>query len=87
MKARVLHRNERELLRIFFREKRPLTIREISIFSGMSWVTDKKYLNLMLQKDLLQDIRIEKRIKYKISDNLIWALSRRKKEGEIENAD
>jgi len=67
-----MHRNEREILRILFKESRPLTVYELSDQSGMSWVTVKKYLSLLLRKNLAILSKDNKR--YEISSGLIEAL-------------
>jgi len=67
-----MHRNEREILRILFKESRPLTVYELSDQSGMSWVTVKKYLHLLLRQRLAVLAKDNKR--YLIADELIDAL-------------
>ena len=67
-----MHRNEREILLILFRENRPLTIYEISDQSGMSWVTAKKYLRDLFLRRFVEMVSDNKR--YIISPGLIDAL-------------
>lgn len=79
MNTRLLHRNEKEIIRILFRENRPLTIREMSIMAGMSWITAKKYLHSVRSKNLVSEHRAEKRPKYMLSRELLKALHERKR--------
>ena len=52
--SRILHRSESEIIRILFREGRPLSIHEIASLTGMSWVTAKKYLAMCRQKGIIE---------------------------------
>ncbi|MGM5488758.1 MAG: hypothetical protein ACQESG_07445 [Nanobdellota archaeon] len=73
----LLHRNEKEIIRTIFREGRPLSISEISMRSGMSWVTAKKYLERCLGRRLIAEQVQHKQARYIIEPKLIQALLER----------
>lgn len=75
-----LHRNEKEILRVLFKEGRALTLQEIAIDAGMSWLTVKKYIKVMEDRKLVSKTKDSKRTKYQIKPALLEALTRRKDE-------
>ncbi|MFP4112457.1 MAG: hypothetical protein ACLFUO_05650 [Candidatus Woesearchaeota archaeon] len=87
MKHNILHRTEKELIRILFRERRPLTIREIAMISDMSWITARKYLNSLIKNNICETIVEEKRPKFRLNPDLICELLRRKQENMVKNED
>lgn len=58
-KEKVLNRIEKDILRVLLKEKRPLTINEISKESGVSWVTVKDYLPKMIKKGVIDGVKEE----------------------------
>jgi response regulator of citrate/malate metabolism len=52
-----LNRIEREIIRVILQEKTPMTINEISKKSGISWVTVKKYIPILKNKGVLDEIK------------------------------
>jgi len=41
-KKKAFNRIEREIIRVLIKERKPLTINQVSKLSGISWVTVKK---------------------------------------------
>lgn len=55
MAKTALNRIEREIIRILIKERRPLTINEISKLTGISWATVKKYLPILKKKGVVNE--------------------------------
>lgn len=72
----ILHRSEKEIIRVLFRESRPLPISEVAGCSGMSWITAKKYLSRLQKRSIIR----QKSGKFYIDGELLKALHRRKDE-------
>ncbi|MCX6817664.1 MAG: winged helix-turn-helix domain-containing protein [Candidatus Aenigmarchaeota archaeon] len=51
--SRHLNKNERIILALLYKERRPMSIREISKRTGISWITVKKYLKTLQSKGVL----------------------------------
>jgi len=79
MKKKKLHRNEKELIRILFKEGRPLTIYELSDLSDISWITVKKYLKMLVEKKVIEVIG-KPRKRFVLKKDLINALIEMKRE-------
>lgn len=84
MKKRVLHRNEKEILRVLFKEARPLSTNEISAKSDMSWATGKKYTHSCQKKGLVKLIKKGRKNVYKLNPELLKVLQERKCKGTQE---
>ena len=65
----ILHRNERELIRILYRENRPMSIKEVSVMAGMSWITAKKYLYSIHEKNIVEEYLSSGSLVKKDNDN------------------
>lgn len=50
----ILSRAERDILRVLLKEKRHLSINEISEKSGVSWKTVKDYIPKLIEKELIE---------------------------------
>ena len=57
MAKKPLNRIEKEIIRVLMKENRPLTINEVSKISGISWITVKKYIPLLIQKGVIDEIK------------------------------
>lgn len=81
MKRRsILHRNEKELIRVLHKEGVPMTVHEAADYSGMSWLTAKKYLRAMKGRGITTEVKEDKRTKFAISQDLIDALQERSRD-------
>lgn len=78
MRKPILHRNEKEILRVTYREGRPLTAHEMAVLTGMSWVTAKKYLANLMDGGLMQKQKGDGHPRFIISKELIKRLYERK---------
>ena len=76
----ILHRNEKELIRVLFKEGTPLSVHELAELSGMSWVTAKKYLKHIEALSIIVSQKRDKRTKYSINRQLVKRLFERKHE-------
>ena len=56
-----LNRIEKEIIRIVLKENRPLSINSISKITGISWITVRKYIPLLLKKGVIDEIKEEKK--------------------------
>ena len=79
MARRILHRSEKEIIRILFHEARPVSIHELASLSGMSWVTARKYLDSCLEMNIIIKQSTEKNSTYILSKTLLRTLYNRKR--------
>lgn len=75
MKRPILHRNEKEIIRILFMQDRPLSVNEINKRSGMSWLTAKKYLGSCIVRGIVTN---HSKNTYRLHKDLIRKLRERK---------
>ena len=61
MSKNALNRIEKEILRVLIKENRPLMINEISKITGISWVTVKKYMPILKEKGVIDEIKETKK--------------------------
>jgi DNA-binding IclR family transcriptional regulator len=47
------HKQERAILRALYRERRPMSIREIAEKAEMSWITARKYLKRLIKRKIV----------------------------------
>jgi len=69
----ILHRNEKELVRILFRESRAMAVQSIAKYAGMSWVTARKYLDELCKKA----VAVKHGSRYMLNAEVLKALARR----------
>jgi len=50
-KKTAFNKNERVILQVLYKERRSMTINELVEKTGMSWVTIKKYLQLLKKRN------------------------------------
>ncbi len=75
MAERILHRTEKEIIRVLFRQARPMSIHEISLTTGMSWITAKKYLLIMKKKKIIREYITKKsQTKHPFKKNTLFLL-------------
>ena len=53
-KRKIFNKHEKEILLVLFKERRPMSIREIAEESGTSWVTARKWLRALKKKELVR---------------------------------
>lgn len=53
-RKKYFNKYEKEILRLLYKENRPMTIREIAEKVDMSWVTARKWLNILKNKGLVK---------------------------------
>jgi len=70
MKKRRFNRYERGIIGALYRERRPMSLREISKASNSSWVTTRKYMNRLAKKNIVKAINVGGLKRSKISFNL-----------------
>jgi predicted transcriptional regulator len=88
MKRPILHRNEKEIIRVLYRECIPISIHDISIHSGISWVTVNKYIDFLVKKSIISRIKDNKKYKFTLNRDLLECLYEyQKKERGVINAD
>lgn len=51
-----LNKIEKEIIRVLLKENRPLTINELSKITGISWVTIRKYKEILKKKGVVDEI-------------------------------
>ena len=57
MNKNALNRIEKEIVRIVMKENRPMMINEISKLTGISWITVKKYIPILIKKGVLSEAK------------------------------
>ena len=57
MSKKGLNRIEKEISRILLKEGRPMTINEVSKLTGISWVTVKKYVPILIKKGVIDEAK------------------------------
>jgi predicted transcriptional regulator len=62
---------EKVILKEMHNSYRPMSIREISKESNISWITAKKYILTLLSKDFIKLIKIKERDYYKFNYDLL----------------
>jgi len=78
MSKAILHRNEKEIIRVLIKEARSLTPNEIADYTGMSWLTAKKYLIECEKKSLVAKDINDKRERFIVEPKLLQALFKRR---------
>ena len=66
-----IHRNEKEIIRVLYKEGSPLSILEVAQQAGMSWVTAKKYLRGLHEKAVIEDIGLFRNPRYRLRSGLL----------------
>ena len=61
MSKKGLNRIEKEITRILIKEHKPLTIHQISKLTGISWITVRKYIPILIKKGVIDEISKEKK--------------------------
>jgi len=56
-KKKAFNRIEREIIRVLIKERKPLTINQVSKLSGISWVTVKKYIPILKKKGVIREFK------------------------------
>lgn len=79
MKSTILHRNEKEIVRVLIKEPRALTPNEVADYSGMSWMTARKYLTSCSKKKLVKKEMHNDRERFRIHPDLLEALAKRRR--------
>ena len=78
------NKNERAIMALLFKERRPLSIREISEKTGLSWVTVKKWEKELENKGFLvkgqaTQVREKKELNYEKVSNILKVLKERRR--------
>ncbi len=47
---------EKAIMKVLYDSRRQMTIREISILTKLSWVTIRKYLKVLREKDYVKEV-------------------------------
>jgi DNA-binding IclR family transcriptional regulator len=65
-KKRLFNKQEAEIIRITFASRRAMNLKEIADKTDMSWVTVRKYVNILVKREwLLRDEKLRVMFNYK----------------------
>lgn len=54
IKSRGYSIHEKEIIRVLYKVRRPLSFRELSMLSNLSWATTKKYVKILEKKGIVK---------------------------------